>query len=1149
MGAHEPQALHRGGNTLVLDVEALRDTPNLSPIVDGRSTRRADMIWAWQQDVAAGRKIEPIKLGVFHDRSHIEFCERAAVTAIVDDIRGHVVHACLRDRASACAAANTEDLVSHYLGLRCRQLRGSLKRIEGLMQELKIWRRQTCEHSDNLRDVDILIARLESLLRPELYEEIEEAAGMLTSQIVGDFETQLDASRQRHKAWVDEACSIDSCLETSRTANAKARLLECGKQAPASTIEWLGSGEEGVVFTDSSVVYKVLDRVRPEEVDPMLSALSSLGRGVDVNSPLHAVDVLRLDSCKPVISYPFEPSAPYKGGFGPGLIELLVACHRQQIVCRNIHPKNLRTAGQRVLLIDYGRDIVRIDDRLGTGDEFIRMCRRAYISWRWAWRDDLEALLRASLNEDKLPELEGFDRFLEAVHQRAGLTAPRDPVMDRAISLSPARVLDFGCGKGEQAKRLHEAGIEVVGYDPDASLASRFVKSNIQFVADIDDVISRGPFDLIICRRVACTLENNAFKELLESLRQAVSTKGRVLFAVCHPVYAPTCVTPEAAPVCATGASDPIWRKRFHATGSIRTEVHRHERKLRRAIHRSGFRIAARHERETVDLERFEPIADLLVLELEPAPAPDVTLMIKACAMDAHEIDDLVRHQVRAIEVDGALSEILLVLDERTEGFARPYAEPDLALLIEKADRLQNEGWVDRIVHSSSGDPVEALNERWFGLKRADRHAGNGAQLAATFRGFEACRTRYVLHLDSDLMIGRVNSERSTLANMLKAMTLDACAVTAAFPIARSAQVAWSSSCNSEAWRVESRGGLIDLDRLRNLEPLPAHYDAPLPTWHRALDERIQDGIAHSLRGSSGSSFFVHPPNKFKCDAENWALVRDRIARGVCPPAQAGQVEWDGSIDGWMPAERHEPVILLIGGRNVAPSRMRRCLQSLKVQSFTQWGAIVMDDASDFLISEELDWLCSQMGERVSVLRREKRYGLLSNMDLAIRQLCGNDASIIITLDLDDALIGEDALATVVQQYVDGADLTVGTMLRTDKPAPGPADFAHPRHARGGQVWQHLRSFRKHLWYQIPEAYLKLNGNFVDLANDWAYMLALCELASSPVCINTPLYLHEPSGDRGTADRAAREKIIERICSLPTLNKHDSGLTPVEAPE
>ena len=112
----------------------------------------------------------------------------------------------------------------------------------------------------------------------------------------------------------------------------------------------------------------------------------------------------------------------------------------------------------------------------------------------------------------------------------------------------------------------------------------------------------------------------------------------------------------------------------------------------------------------------------------------------------------------------------------------------------------------------------------------------------------------------------------------------------------------------------------------------------------------------------------------------------------------------------------------------------------------------------------------------------------------------------------------------------------MGSMLRLDKEAVYPADFKNPR-SRGSNVWQHLRSFRKYLMDAIDVKDLKLDGEWIDLANDWAYMVPMVEMACDPRYIPEPLYLYEPAAPRGQGHRERRDSIIARILRKPEYPK------------
>ena len=120
-------------------------------------------------------------------------------------------------------------------------------------------------------------------------------------------------------------------------------------------------------------------------------------------------------------------------------------------------------------LIDYGSDIRRLESER----EYTMMCRRAWLSYRWAGGANLKAIMRRALNGADMPELDGFDRFYEAVRRTTGHhERPEDVVLDMAGGAE--RALDYGCGNGWLAKELASKGMEVLGYDSDPTHQSRW---------------------------------------------------------------------------------------------------------------------------------------------------------------------------------------------------------------------------------------------------------------------------------------------------------------------------------------------------------------------------------------------------------------------------------------------------------------------------------------------------------------------------------------------------------------------------------------------------------------------------------------------------------------------------------------------------
>lgn len=1148
--------IQRGGNTFVLDVEALRLTPNPSPIVNGRPSRRSDMLWAFLQRRFFSRQVVTLPFALYHDRSRATATDEISVEQIVDDIRGYAIFSAFEDMPGVLRLTTDNRSIRLVEGLvgcftkrahshieeRLAAFRLSYYRIRGLSRILRqlidddtTWWREARYRSARAQ-LRAFVSLLDNAWKPAVLKRIEQEARILSTRRIRTFLERLPIEIEEHRERLSKYPELVQSLEVERVENAEA----AAERAVSSkgNLSVLGCGKEGVALTDGTHVFKVFDYWWKTSADLAAPAFlrGIVGTWKDTRH-LYPILGFHESNYRAVLVYPYEDSEPYSGGRGASMVALLRECRCQNIVCRNIDPANLRVVDGRVRLIDYGSDIHPYNER-----EFKTMCQRAWLSFRWAHLPNLKQIMRKALTNGSLPELDGFDRFFKAVNKTTGQLEDSEGVVLGMIGQA-TRVLDYGCGKGKLAGQLAGKGLQVVGYDPDQSLRTRWEalgkeNGNLRFTHDRNDALSRGPFDLVICRRVICTIEDaTEFRSVLNDLRILAGDNGRVIVALCDPNFTfggPTPLEDRRLPPNARYESTFVWQKRSHVTCRERRDVHRPERTLRREFACANLAVFRRVEVPTVDVQRFEPASDQLVFELEPLePLPgEVSLMIKACAMEADTLDVQVPHLVTQLEDLRAFKERILVIDTRLAGFLRQYSQGSLAKLRLVASHLVDTGWIDRIVVGpDDGQKTGDLHQRWFGIPCPRAHSDKGAQIASTLTGFEACATKYVLQVDVDVMVGRLDRRHDYLKEMLAVMTQNPETITVAFNIATQCDRPYTDLDVTRPWRTEVRAGLIDLGRLRKALPLPNRLsgDRLALYWHRSLDQAINMGAGRSYRGGDRRTFYVHPPNDRKRNIGEWFAVLDRIERGVIPPIQQGSVDWVGTASDWMGPPRTEEFVFMVSGRNVPAGRLRRCIESMVRQAGPLWGAVIMDDASEPIFADHFEAVCSSLGVRCTIMRNRRRRGLLANMVTAIRSVCANPESVIVTLDADDALIGDGVLERLAAEYERGADVTVGSMLRTDKAFDYPVCFDHPRKRRGGNVWQHLRSFKKRLFDAIPDDALRLDGEYIDLANDWAYMLPIVEMAENPVHIAEPLYLYEPSGVGRGVDRADREEVIARI--------------------
>lgn len=516
-----------------------------------------------------------------------------------------------------------------------------------------------------------------------------------------------------------------------------------------------------------------------------------------------------------------------------------------------------------------------------------------------------------------------------------------------------------------------------------------------------------------------------------------------------------------------------------------------------------------------------------------------VTLLIKACAMDAATLAVQVPHLVGQLEHPRRFVERVLALDPFEGPFTRQHCPGDWPALLEQAEQLRKASWLDRVL-VAPGDPeaVRSLNTRWFNLPSPHTHCARGTPVAPQLWAFEQVKTDYVLQCDVDVLIGRRDLGHDYLAEMVQAVSQPG-ALGVAFNIAHHPDSAFRPYTAPPGQFVpEVRCGLLDLQRVFACRPLPNSLDGGRLTlsWYRALQKHQQGHGFRTLRGGDPRTFFVHPPNGRKHDRELLDRARDLIAQGRVPSAQFEQWDLSGSPSDWAYEQRHEPLVFLLKGRNTPPEKIERCLRSLAMQDLQTFGMVVVDDASDAGSTAILSHLLKPFAGRCTLVRRSRRHGYMPNTLLAVRDIIVPPDTLVVVLDLDDALLHRSVVTRLSKATADGADLVLAAMFRPDKPLKTyHPDFADTRARWGGDVWIHLRSFQKRLFDALPPGALQLDGKWIEDCEDYAIMIPLVEMASRPIYLPEYLYCHERSTPATTELRATKQAVIRRIIHKPSL--------------
>lgn len=510
---------------------------------------------------------------------------------------------------------------------------------------------------------------------------------------------------------------------------------------------------------------------------------------------------------------------------------------------------------------------------------------------------------------------------------------------------------------------------------------------------------------------------------------------------------------------------------------------------------------------------------------------PDVTLLIKACAMDARDLRVQVIHIVDQLCQPTDFAHRLLVIDPFEGPFLRQHAPGDLPSVLRDAELLKAEGWIDDIlIGPTDRASVAGINHEWFGVDAEDTHAFDGVPVTTQVWAFDQISTRYVLQADLDVLIGRCDYEHDYLQEMLHACSASD-VVGVAFNIPHEPLIRPYDAPPGE-FKPEVRLGLLDLDRLRSQRPLPALAENGRlnTTWYRALHRAQKERGLRTLRGGNSTTFYLHPLNPRKSDANKLGRIRDLTSQGLVPSTQLGRWDVEAPDVSWSYRKRAERVVVVALGRNTSPDKVARFATGLALQDNQDFGVVVIDDASDRFAPSRFQRALGWLGERLTLVRNPERFGHVHNYRLAIGEICVDPQTMILIVDADDALAHPSAIGEIAELSSAGHDVVLAAPFRPDQPTCVYSPrFNQIRETYGGDVWIHLRSFRKRHFDELRDSDLRVDDLVVDEQVDYAMMMPIVERAASPVYLPRYRYWHERSTVLDEEGARERDRIILRL--------------------
>ena len=144
-----------------------------------------------------------------------------------------------------------------------------------------------------------------------------------------------------------------------------------------------------------------------------------------------------------------------------------------------------------------------------------------------------------------------------------------------------------------------------------------------------------------------------------------------------------------------------------------------------------------------------------------------ISLLIKTCAQDVQTIEANIKHIVRQLSYPNSFYEVVVSIDTKQSDFARQFTDnADLKKLIDIVENLQQKHVIDRFIIYDADETIRT-NKEWFNIKTSQTHSTTNIPISSQLYAFEKCEGDYVLQMDSDVLIGRLDINHSFLADMI----------------------------------------------------------------------------------------------------------------------------------------------------------------------------------------------------------------------------------------------------------------------------------------------------------------------------------------------------------------------------------------------
>jgi len=599
----------RGANTLVFNRELLHYYPVINLEVNNKFARRGDLLWALLNQIVSGKKILEHSFSLDHNRPKTDFILAKELDKVAYDIIGYAFNKGIMEVINEIK----EQTNPH----RPKDIFEKLNQENFYLQFLKTYnyfleRRKTRFLMNYYRIIGL------TKLLSENFAEAKSFYSLVSEVKALNAFHSLLASAQEEETLKTFFSDLTTTIWTY--SNSITDITEDDKEHQSAIEKYfglkkhlrkLGSGAEGVAFTDENLVYKSYYNI-PESDWEFLKEKSAC---FSQHSLLEVIECFETDENK-FVRYPFHQFKPLQKVQPTEIISFLKFCKANEFVFTNINPKNCiqtLSSGQ-MKLIDYGKSFEPYTD-----EKLLNATKRAFMLWRFPKMDNNSfQKLTARINVGEEPdEIKGWEKFWFAVSPRS-----KEEILDCEVvsifkSIQPKRLLDYGSGKCKTARQIRsETQVEIFVYDVDREVLENRCQDFPIYKPN--DESFENSFDAALLNIVLCEVENSVTEEILSDISKALQQNGRLIVSVCNPDFAHIQKTEfqNRNFIPKNNAAEEVIIKTCIYTGKLKTEHHRPTGKYLELFSKFGFIVENIIDTKGVNLETIETASDFKIFML-----------------------------------------------------------------------------------------------------------------------------------------------------------------------------------------------------------------------------------------------------------------------------------------------------------------------------------------------------------------------------------------------------------------------------------------------------------------------------------------------------------------------------------------------------